>query len=148
MIRDPIFKSTPVAELRPTQITVGMREVKAKREHWRGMHGDKAGEFLARHLIPIVLGPEEHPYVIDHHHLARALRDEGVTSIATTVVSNLSRLGQDAFWVFLDNRGWMHPFDAEGRRQDYDHLPHSIEGLIDDPFRSLAGDLRRARGSA
>jgi len=33
MVREPIFKSTPLAELRPTQITVGMREVEAKRRH-------------------------------------------------------------------------------------------------------------------
>jgi hypothetical protein len=77
MVREPIFKSTPLAELRPTQITVGMREVEAKRRHWRAKHGDKAGAFLASHMIPVVLGPGEHPYVIDHHHLARALHEEG-----------------------------------------------------------------------
>jgi len=34
-VRDPILKPVPIAELRPTQITVGMREVMAKRKHWR-----------------------------------------------------------------------------------------------------------------
>ena len=148
MIREPIFHATPLADLRPTQITVGMREVKAKREHWKKKHGDKAGAFLASHMIPVVLGPGDHPYVIDHHHLGRALHDEGVKSVATTVVANLSRLEKDAFWIFLDNRGWMHPFDDKGRRRGYDDLPHSIEGLVDDPFRSLAGELRRAGGFA
>ena len=42
----------------------------------------------------------------------------------------------------------MHPFDDKGRRRGYDDLPHSIEGLVDDPFRSLAGELRRAGGFA
>jgi hypothetical protein len=42
----------------------------------------------------------------------------------------------------------MHPFDDRGRRRVYDDLPHSIEGLVDDPFRSLAGELRRAGGFA
>jgi len=148
MVREPIFKSTPLADLRPTQITVGMREVKAKREHWKKKHGDKAGAFLASHMIPVVLGPGDHPYVIDHHHLARALHDEGVKSIATTVVANLNRLEKDAFWIFLDNRGWMHPFDDKGRRRGYDDLPRSIDGLVDDPFRSLAGELRRVGGFA
>jgi hypothetical protein len=148
MVREPIFKSTPLADLRPTQITVGMREVEAKRRHWRAKHGDKAGTFLASHMIPVVLGPDAHPYVIDHHHLARALHEEGVKSIATTVVANLSRLQKDAFWIFLDNRGWMHPFDDKGKRRGYDDVPRSIEGLVDDPFRSLAGELRRAGGFA
>ena len=148
MIREPIFKSTPLSELHPTQMTVGMREVKSKRQYWRSQQGDRAGTFLASHMIPVVLGPDEHAYVIDHHHLARALHEEGVKSIATTVVANLSRLDKDAFWIFLDNRGWMHPFDDEGHRRDYDDLPRSIDGLIDDPFRSLAGEVRRNGGFA
>jgi hypothetical protein len=148
MVRDPIFHSTPLSDLRPTQITVGMREVKAKRLHWKQKHGDKAGAFLASHMIPVVLGPDDRPYVTDHHHLARALHEEGVKSVATTVIANLSRLKKDAFWIFLDNRGWMHPFDDKGRRRGYDDLPGSIEDLVDDPFRSLAGELRRAGGFA
>ena len=148
MIREPIFKSTPLEELRPTQITVGMREVEAKRRRWREKHGKKAGEFLASHMIPVVLGPEERRYVTDHHHLARALHDEGVKAVATTVVLDLSRLDRDAFWVVLDNLGLMHPFDARGRRQPYRDIPGSIDKLADDPYRSLAGELRRIGGYA
>jgi hypothetical protein len=48
----------------------------------------------------------------------------------------------------LDNRGWMHPFDAQGRRQDYGKIPKSLDGLVDDPYRSLAGELRRVGGFA
>jgi hypothetical protein len=148
MVREPILHPTPLAELRPTQISVGMREVAAKRREWRRKHGDKAGTFLAEHMIPVVLGPKERRYVIDHHHLARALHEEGVVSIATTLVANLSKLDRTAFWVFLDNRGWMHPFDDKGRRRDYDAIPQSIRELVDDPYRSLAGGLRRAGGFA
>jgi hypothetical protein len=148
MVREPILHPTPLAELRPTQITVGMREVAAKRREWRRKHGDKAGTFLAEHMVPVVLGPKERRYVIDHHHLARALHEEGVVSIATTLVANLSKLDRKAFWVFLDNRGWMHPFDDKGRRRDYDAIPQSIAELVDDPYRSLAGELRRAGGFA
>jgi hypothetical protein len=148
MVREPILHPTPLAELRPTQISVGMREVAAKRREWRRKHGDKAGAFLAEHMIPVVLGPKERRYVIDHHHLARALHEEGVVSIATTLVANLSKLDRTAFWVFLDNRGWMHPFDDKGRRRDYDAIPQSIRELVDDPYRSLAGGLRRAGGFA
>lgn len=148
MVREPILKPVPLAELHPTQITVGMREVAAKRREWQAKHGGKAAEFLGEHMIPVVLGPHNRHYVIDHHHLARALYDEGVKNIVTTTVSDLSRLDQEAFWVVLDNRGWMHPFDANGRRRGYDHIPESVKDLADDPFRSLAGELRRAGGFA
>ena len=35
-------------------------------------------------------------------------------------VADLRALEKDEFWTFLDNRGWMHPFDAEGVRQPRD----------------------------
>jgi hypothetical protein len=134
--------------LHPTQITVGMEEVRAKRKEWRAKGDDRAGTFLGRHMIPVVLGTKERSYVLDHHHLARALHDEGVPHVLTTVVSDLSRLDQDTFWFVLDNRGWTHPFDDSGKRRGYEAIPKSVAELIDDPYRSLAGALRRSAGFA
>jgi len=94
------------------------------------------------------LGPKQLHYIIDHHHLALALHKEKVKKLAVTVVANLSALDHDAFWSVLDNRNWMHPFDAEGRRRHYRDIPKTVSGLVDDPFRSLAGELRRAGGFA
>jgi hypothetical protein len=150
-VRDPIINPVPIADLHPTQITVGMREVEAKRKRWRersGKSGKKSAEFLGKHMIPVVLGPEERHFVVDHHHLARALHEEGVKKVLVTVVANLRKLDQDAFWFVLENRSWMHPFDDEGRRRGYKDIPKSRDELVDDPFRSLAGELRRAGGFA
>lgn len=157
-VREPILHPTPISELRPTQMTVGMREVKAKREAWRkkaqeskgkdGKDKDRGGEFLGQHMVPVILGPKGHYYVIDHHHLVRALHDEGQKSVLVTVVANLKRLDAEAFWFVLDNRNWMHPFDDQGRRRDYQDIPKAFEDLADDPFRSLAGELRRQGGFA
>ena len=147
-VRDPIIKPVDIADLRPTQITVGMREVKAKQKGWREKKGKKGGEFLGKHMIPVILGPDDRHYVIDHHHLARALHEEGVKNVLVTVVANLSMVDRDTFWTFLDNRSWMHPFDDKGRRRHYKDIPKSVRDLVDDPFRSLAGELRRAGGFA
>jgi hypothetical protein len=143
--REPVLKPVAIASLRPTQITVGMREVEDRRRRWRALK-NKRLDFLGAHMIPVILGPKNRHYVIDHHHLALALHDEGVPEVLVSVVANLSKLDQDAFWVVLDNRDWMHPFDAKGRRRGYADIPKSVSGLIDDPFRSLAGALRRAGG--
>jgi len=79
--REPILQPIPILSLRPNPMTVGMREVKETRkrlrEHWRKQQEDKAGQFLGRHMIPVVLGPDQRHYVVDHHHLARALHEEG-----------------------------------------------------------------------
>ena len=145
-VRDLLLTTLPIEDLYPTQITVGMREVRAKRKHWRSV--GRKGEFLGRHLIPVIRGPKNRFYVIDHHHLALALLQEGVRKIAITVFADLAALDSDAFWTYLDNRGWLHPYDAKGRRRPYGNLPRRVSGLLDDPFRSLAGELRRAGGFA
>src|SRR5262245_11037529 len=145
VVREPRLEPVAILDLRPTQMTVGMREVKAKREHWRAEK--KGGEFLGKHMIPVILGPKNQHYVIDHHHLARALHDEGVKNVAITVIANLSKLDRDTFWFVMDNRDWTHPF-LDSRRRPYKDLPKSVDKLIDDPFRSLAGELRRAGGFA
>ncbi len=148
MVREPLLTTVAVADLRPTQITIGMREVMVKRKRWRETGTKKGEKFLGRHTMPVILGPRGRHYIIDHHHLARALHDEGVKDVAVTIVANLGKLEIDAFWVVMDNHNWMHPFDAKGRRRPYGDIPKSITEMVDDPFRSLAGELRRAGGFA
>ncbi|GJD51188.1 hypothetical protein OPKNFCMD_3940 [Methylobacterium crusticola] len=147
-VREPLLHSVPIAELRPTQMTVGYREVEAKRRHWRRIPDAERAAFLGSHMIPVLLGPKKRRYVIDHHHLARALAEEGVEHVLTTVVADLHALDKDAFWVVADHRAWVHPYDPEGVRRGIGDLPKRIGDLADDPFRSLAGELRRAGGFA
>jgi hypothetical protein len=145
-VREPILKPVKIKELRPTQITVGMHEVEEKRKRWREHKGKKKSEFLGSHMIPVIHGPKDRYYVIDHHHLARALLEEGQDEVIISVVANLQTLDRDAFWVVLDNRGWCHPYDQNGVRRGFDDIPPTIADLRDDPFRSLAGELRRLGG--
>ena len=147
-VREPVLDPVSISALRPTQITVGMREVEEKRRHWRKHDDDKKGEYLGKHMIPVVLGPKQRPYVIDHHHLSRALHEEGVKSVLVSVVRDLRHLARDEFWVVLDHLTWVHPYDANGRRRGFEDIPKSVTGMDDDPFRSLAGELRRAGGFA
>src|SRR5438132_9860879 len=99
-------------------------------------------------MIPVVVGPDKRFYVVDHHHLARALHDEGVKDILVTVIGDLTMVERDAFWGVMDNKRWVYPYDAKGERRHFKDLPKSVEDLKDDPFRSLAGELRRTGGFA
>ncbi|WP_246797735.1 ParB-like protein [Burkholderia perseverans] len=72
--RDVRLIPARLASLRPTPMTVGYREVKAKREHWKSL--------------------------------------------------------------------------GKAARRDYDRLPPALTELSDDPYRSLAGELRTAGGYA
>jgi hypothetical protein len=148
VVRDPVLDPVAILDLRPTQITVGMREVKDKQERLREHPAKKIGKFLGGHMIPVVRGPKKRFYIIDHHHLALALHNEGLKNILVTVVSDLSALDADAFWTVLDHHAWVHPYDTDGRRRTYADIPKSVTGLDDDPFRSLAGEIRRLGGFA
>jgi hypothetical protein len=145
IVREPVLKPVAIADLRPTQITLGMREVEDRRRRWRALKGKKQ-KFLDTHMIPVILGPEGRPYIIDHHHLARALHDEGQEEVLVTVIADLRKLKDDSFWFVMDCRDWTHPFDQHGKRRDTKDIPKSVDKMIDDPYRSLAGELRRVGG--
>lgn len=145
--RDPLLSPVPIHSLRPTQITVGLIEVQERRRQWDEL-GHRKAEYLGQHMIPVVIGPKQRPYVIDHHHLARALHDEGQKSVLIQPIAHLDKLSPEHFWRFLDNSGLLHTFDEKGERQPYSAIPKKIADLKDDPFRALAGAVRKAGGYA
>jgi hypothetical protein len=147
-ISEPKVHPVPILELRPTQMTVGMREVKEKRQRFREQKGKNQRQTIGPHMIPVVLGPDKRLYVVDHHLLARALHDDGIADILVTVIGDLTRVDRDAFWGVMDNKRWVYPYDAKGERRHFKDLPKSVKDLKDDPFRSLAGELRRLGGLA
>lgn len=144
----PILHPVAIDDLRPTQITVGLREVHAKAKEWRERPRDSAGKFLGSHMIPAVIGPDGHPWIVDHHHLALAMHHEGVTEVMISILAKLDSLPKKRFMAFMDAHNWLHPYDEKGRRRDFEDLPRHLTGLVDDPYRSLAGGLRQAGGYA
>ncbi len=145
---DPVLHTVALSDLRPTQMTVGLREVAERRKAWQDATGKARERMLANHVVPAVLGPKGRYYIVDHHHLARAMLDAGATGLFVHALADFSRLGKAEFWMMLDQHGWVHTYDARGRRRDFDAMPRSLAALADDPFRSLAGAVRRAGGFA
>jgi hypothetical protein len=148
LVRAPVSHPVDIDKLRPTQITLGYREVETRVSKMKRLLQEDAGKTVRKHVIPVVKGPKNHFYVIDHHHLCKALLLAGSKQVAVTAVLDLQRLDKDAFWFFMDNTGLVHPFDEDGKRRDYADIPKHIEDMTDDPFRSLAGALRREGGYA
>jgi hypothetical protein len=135
-------------DLRPTQVTVGYREVDAKRAHWGTLDKKRRVSAIDSHWFPAVLGPKGRYFVVDHHHLGLAWLKEGVESARVTVIKDLSWLEPTLFWRIMEHNQWVHPFDASGERCDYANLPKQLSDLTDDPYRSLAGELRGKGGFA
>ncbi len=139
----PKSLKTKLAKLRPTQMTLGYAEVAHKRKEWRKRGAKDAREFLRDHRFPAIRGPKGRLYITDHHHLGRALQEEKIVSVNVAVLADLSSLGRDEFWILMDFQQWAHPYDALGRRRDFSAIPKSLKRLPDDPYRSLAAQVRR-----
>jgi hypothetical protein len=132
--------------LRPTQISVGMAEVSERKTELGAKSPDKLETYKNKHPEPVVRGPEGALYIIDHHHLARALSDMGVKQTSCYVVGDLSNLAGQAFFDEMEKRNWLFLEDNTGAKKEARDLPLGVGGLEDDPYRSLAAEVRDAGG--
>lgn len=144
----PLLQPVSIADLRPTQMTVGMAEVDRKRALWRKREATQGAEFLGRSMVPVVIGPKGQPWLIDQHHLVLALHLEGLSHVLVSEIARLDTLGRHEFLTVMDKRNWLHPYDASGKRCDISDLPKKMSKLDDDIYRSLAGQVREAGGYA
>lgn len=138
----------PLEDLHPTQITVGGAEVAAKRAQWTQLKRKERDRTLAAHWFPAVRGPGGRYFIVDHHHLGQALHQEAVKNVWVMQLDDLSEVEGEPFWRLMEFHRWAHPYDEKGRRRDFKSIPDSVGKLRDDPYRSLAGFVRKAGGYA
>jgi hypothetical protein len=142
----PKLQHAPIISLCPTQLTVGFLEVDAKKKKLQALSPKDQVAFLAAHPMPVVLGPGQRMYITDHHHLARAAFDLKISQACFEVEGDLSTLSQDIFWIHMDKESWVHPLDQHGVRHRYESIPKTLDKLVDDVYRSVAGFVRDAGG--
>jgi hypothetical protein len=133
-------------KLHPTQITVGKREVELKRKRWGAMGKKARIAALGSHWFPAVHGPGDRYYIVDHHHFGLALLEEEVKTVSLMLLKDLSWLELPRFWNVMDHHQWAHPYDSQGKRCGFDAIPGRLTAMHDDPYRSLAGEVRQAGG--
>jgi hypothetical protein len=85
-------------------------------------------------------------FIVDHHHLGKALFFLGVEDCYFTVFHDFSSIPKDKFWKVMEVMELCHPHDRDGNKLHYSEIPKSISDLVDDPYRSLAGFVRKAGG--
>ena len=133
----------------PTQITVGYREVAEKRREWRERSDKKGSKYLGRHMIPIG---------------AAARRIGTTSSTITTSAGRCWRMASRRYWStagprparprrprVLELSGTTAPGaipTTRASRRRLQRHPGQGRRASDDPYRSLAGELRRAGGFA
>jgi hypothetical protein len=140
------LQRAPVVSLCPTQLTVGILEVEAKKRKLQALSSKDQAAFLAAHPMPVVLGPAQRMYITDHHHLARAAYDLKIPQACFEIEGDFSTLAQDIFWIHMEKESWVHPLDHNGVRHRYESIPRTLDKLVDDVYRSVAGFVRDAGG--
>ncbi len=145
-IREPVLHATPIVDLRPTQITVGMREVRAEakglararpgglRAVSRRPHGARRRRARRRTLPHRPPSPGARA---SRGGRAERVRDRSSPTSASSTPTT--------FWNLMDFHGWTHPFDAKGRRRDYADLPKSIDGHEGRPLSLACGRIAQHR---
>jgi hypothetical protein len=146
--RNVVLVRAKLAQLRPTQFSVGYAEVELKAAEWKKLKKKQRPQVLDSHVFPAVLGPEDSYYIVDHHHLGIALIEEGLKDVWVTRLDNMSWLEPAVFWHTMEFRSWAYPYDHRGRRRDYADMPRKLTRMQNDPYRSLAGLVRVAGGYA
>lgn len=139
-----------VLKLRPTQFSVGFKEVDAKVKKLKKMTAKQRRKYQEDKLIPCVLSPNKELYMIDHHHAVRACWEAGVKKVHVKVIADFSNMHITKFWRTMEDNKWVYLHDQFGtfRIFAYDILPQDVRGLADDPYRSLAWAVKEAGGFA
>ena len=137
-----------LSRLKPTQMTVGMREVEKKRVRFRKMMQTPGAleKNLQANPVLVVLGPEDSVYVVDRHHMALALTKEGFEKAPVKVMHDFSDLTPKQFWKKMLNQKLVYPYDANGVERPLTDLPQKLTDMEDDIYRSLAWFVRQKGG--
>ena len=132
------MKTPALLDLRPCQFVLGMKEVESKIAKMERMTKIQLRDYCDDHVIPIVIGPGKEPFVIDHHHFARACWELRISKYSVRVMEDLSRLSEFDFWHKMIKRDWTYLHDQFGFGPHSPlALPADIRCMADDPYRSL-----------
>lgn len=136
---------TTIFDLEVTQKCVGFLEVQEKVKKIEKLSDEERKVYLKQEPIPVVIGPQGKMYMVDHHHLARAIYESGHKTVYVEPFLDLSHLNIKEFWQEMIAKKYTYLKDNGVDITPAD-LPKSIEFTTDDVYRSLAGQVRKGGG--
>lgn len=137
----------PIQALRPTQFAVGGRAVESKKnEIILKLSKGKLDKYLRANPVPVVLGPGDRTYMVDHHHLCSALIKASQKEVEIETKEDWSNLSENTFWAKMQAANYVYLFDEKGKLRRLEDLPSRLDDLKEDPYRSLAYFVRKQGG--
>jgi len=135
----------PLQALQPTQLCVGMAEIRSRQLDFAADDAKQRRRYLKRKPTPLVRSAAGELWMVDRHHRLRALLelDPNATAFGY-VVLQLEVSDRHAVLEQLHQRGWLYLYDGRGLGPLHPTaLPSSLSGTQDDPYRSLVWKLKR-----
>lgn len=135
----------PIAQLRPTQLCVGLAEVRSRLRDFSAENARERRSYLGSKPVPLVRNRRGDVWMVDRHHRLRALIEiePGATAFGYLVL-DLDTDDQQEVLEALHRRGWLYLYDGRGLGPlAPSTLPPQLTGLQDDPFRSLVWKLKQ-----
>ncbi|MGK5089591.1 ParB/Srx family N-terminal domain-containing protein [Bdellovibrionota bacterium FG-2] len=137
-----VYRVDPKA-VRPSQFAVGMVEVSERARKIESESHKKYCKYLSEKTGEVVIGPSNKTWLVDGHHLARAVYNLGRDEMAVKVVADWSKFSPTQFELKMEAAKYFWLYDEKGKAIQSHALPKSIGGLKDDPYRSLAWAARK-----
>ncbi|MBR8827121.1 MAG: hypothetical protein DSM107014_04315 [Gomphosphaeria aponina SAG 52.96 = DSM 107014] len=135
-----------IGDLHPTQAHVGMYQVNYTVAWLKLIEDGKSQKFasieelLKQKVVPVVIGPEGKLYLVDHHHLLRAIWNYYQGNPNTKVYIKYLQNWEDKpdFWAAMQTNNYTY-LETRGKEIQPSELPNSIGDLTDDPYRAAVG---------
>jgi hypothetical protein len=135
----------PIASLQPTQLCVGLAEVRSRQVDFQAENRGERRQYLGSKPVPLVRNGAGEVWMVDRHHRLRALLELQPDSTAFGyVVLELPTTERVEVLEELSRRGWLYLYDGRGLGPLHPAvLPRQLTGLQDDPYRSLVWKLKK-----
>jgi hypothetical protein len=137
----------PVARLQPTQLCIGLAEVRHRRADFAGESAKDRRRYLRSKPVPLVRGAAGGLWMLDRHHrLSGLIAVDPDASAFGYVALELNLEDRQEVLEALLHRGWLYLYDARGQGpQPPERLPTGLHDLLDDPYRSLVWALKQEK---
>lgn len=135
----------PIAQLQPTQLCVGLAEVRSRQADFRIENNRERRDYLGSKPVPLVRSADGALWMVDRHHRLRALMELMPQATAFGYIAlQLDSDDRSTVLAELQRRGWLYLYDGRGLGPLHPQvLPATLLGLQDDPYRSLVWKLKR-----
>ena len=134
-----------IAELQPTQMCVGLAEVRSRQQDFSQETAEQRLRYLRGKPVPLVRGGAGELWMVDRHHRLRGLIEIDPSALAYGyLVLDLPGNPPKAVLAELQERGWLYLYDGRGHGPLAPAaLPQRLPDLQDDPYRSLVWRLKK-----